>query len=144
MKIHISAVFKCFCLSVCVQFVLRLLVMVCVCVCVVEDSDSCLLSSWSSLPSQLFPPDVITVTPTLPIKPSSSSPRYEPFISINMSFIMFVLSHVPLVCFSDCLWRSPPRPEASVWRTASPSLEETGRVCLCRRSGRVHLRRSAA
>ncbi|XP_016414910.1 caspase recruitment domain-containing protein 11-like [Sinocyclocheilus rhinocerous] len=40
-----------------------------------EDSDSCLLSSWSSLPSQLFPPDLINVTPTLPIKPSSSSPR---------------------------------------------------------------------
>ncbi|XP_043082278.1 caspase recruitment domain-containing protein 10 isoform X2 [Puntigrus tetrazona] len=40
-----------------------------------EDSDSCLMSSWSSLPSQLFPPDVISVTPTLPVKPSSSSPR---------------------------------------------------------------------
>uniref|UniRef100_A0A672RGR0 Caspase recruitment domain-containing protein 11-like n=1 Tax=Sinocyclocheilus grahami TaxID=75366 RepID=A0A672RGR0_SINGR len=40
-----------------------------------EDSDSCLLSSWSSLPSQLFPPDLINVTPTLPIKPSSSSLR---------------------------------------------------------------------
>ncbi|XP_067311065.1 caspase recruitment domain-containing protein 10 [Pseudorasbora parva] len=38
-----------------------------------EDLDSCLLSSWSSLPSQLFPPDVITVTPTLLIEPSSSS-----------------------------------------------------------------------
>ncbi|XP_051569356.1 caspase recruitment domain-containing protein 11-like [Myxocyprinus asiaticus] len=38
-----------------------------------EDSDSCLLSSWSSLPSQLFLPDV-NVTPTLPDpKPSSSS-----------------------------------------------------------------------
>ncbi|XP_048053288.1 caspase recruitment domain-containing protein 11-like [Megalobrama amblycephala] len=57
----------------------------CVCVCVVEDSDSCLLSSWSSLPSQLFPPDIINVMPTLPIKPSSSSssssPRLAPALS---------------------------------------------------------------
>ncbi|XP_048046114.1 caspase recruitment domain-containing protein 10 [Megalobrama amblycephala] len=50
-----------------------------------EDSDSCLLSSWSSLPSQLFPPDIINVMPTLPIKPSSSSssssPRLAPALS---------------------------------------------------------------
>ncbi len=139
-------VYLCVCVSLCVCVCVCVCVRLCVslCVCVVEDSDSCLLRSWSSLPSQLFPPDVITVTPTLPIKPSSSSPRYEPFISIIMSFIMFVLSHVPLICFSDCLWHSPPRLKASVWRRTSLSLEETGRVCLCRRSGRVHLHRSAA
>ncbi|XP_050959536.1 caspase recruitment domain-containing protein 10 isoform X1 [Labeo rohita] len=49
-----------------------------------EDSDSCLLSSWSSLPSQLFPPDVINLTPTLPIKPASSSPRLS--LSLSSSF----------------------------------------------------------
>ncbi|KAG1966976.1 caspase recruitment domain-containing protein 11 isoform X1 [Pimephales promelas] len=43
-----------------------------------EDLDSCLLSSWSSLPSQLFPLDVINV-----IEPSSSSssPRLDPVLS---------------------------------------------------------------
>ncbi|XP_051745040.1 caspase recruitment domain-containing protein 10 isoform X2 [Ctenopharyngodon idella] len=52
-----------------------------------EDSDLCLLSSWSSLPSQLFPPDVINMMPTIPIKPlsssssSSSSPRLAPALS---------------------------------------------------------------
>lgn len=40
-----------------------------------EDTDSYRMSSWSSLPTQLFPPDVINVTPMLPAKPSSSSPR---------------------------------------------------------------------
>ncbi|RXN08344.1 caspase recruitment domain-containing 11-like protein [Labeo rohita] len=47
-------------------------------------TDSCLLSSWSSLPSQLFPPDVINLTPTLPIKPASSSPRLS--LSLSSSF----------------------------------------------------------
>ncbi|XP_073704036.1 caspase recruitment domain-containing protein 11 isoform X3 [Garra rufa] len=52
-----------------------------------EDSDSCLLSSWSSLPSQLFPPDVINVTQTLPIKPASSSPRLSLSLSPSLKSI---------------------------------------------------------
>ncbi|XDV12119.1 hypothetical protein PO909_000849, partial [Leuciscus waleckii] len=47
-----------------------------------EDLDSCRLSSWSSLPSQLFPPDVINVIEhSSSSSSSSSSPRLAPALS---------------------------------------------------------------
>lgn len=43
-----------------------------------EDSDLCLWSSWSSLPSQPFRPELNIVTPPTPIKPSLSSLGLSP------------------------------------------------------------------
>lgn len=48
----------------------RTFVCLCACMCDVEDLDSSLCSSWGSLPSQLLPHDLSSVTPP---KPSSSS-----------------------------------------------------------------------
>ncbi|XP_056608222.1 caspase recruitment domain-containing protein 10 isoform X2 [Triplophysa dalaica] len=46
-----------------------------------EDLDSSLCSSWGSLPSQLLPPDLSSVTPPTPFKPSSSSLGLTPVTS---------------------------------------------------------------